>query len=738
MADKVSAQHGQRAPNASASALPELALVQMPTAALLAAVMFQTGKKTEEPQVIRDPASGTVTVKTTRGERQFKQDKSERVEEFTDSRENRSGQKLSTTWTSLRNAEGIPTSTFFTAPPPKFYAVDISKFDSFSRPTSITPAPIRKEVKEGIALISPEQISAIEYRPDSTFITSITRTINALKLYSRESPDQLLQAVGRRPVFTNALQTNYMEKVTARYEYAEDKSLKSVTITAAPEGAVARATSTKWTPPEGATDVRVLPNGDVGYTSAEGKAEVLQLKLDRTQTLVRAGSSNRWDTLYEGKKYGETFGAQQISADGSLASRSFSYQSDGKWRRWNPAAAEAVSESAQPSKLRIRYSVDFPEPKLCTFTDGLSPRIRTSQVGGAYRAPGESYHSTSLEEARSRLEEIIDEHLPLYGSGSVCGSKTEGVREKIKLFMSTLESRAIAVGRLQGRAGPETEKILRALGMPADRAKADGAEQRFAQSVARCYDELSELIETPDSGNQLFSQHFRFQLAVNAMFHLHKAFTIDQGGNPTCQTTIVEIYGSEQEPDQYAKFVKDIALRGTVIFDGKERRIPAGPLQPSRAELSFSLDNAMTNQTRSPVSRLMQVGLINAYRQSQNNFTPYEAGNPWRNGFSIEGAARGWLGYSLPVFGSTVTQQSGHTLLVNGRGPVAQSTLRGAHIQQRASRIEIVGGEPRVIDTPIDNTWGESSRSDGVGSAPWLDQIRKWAEENKVDIGDLF
>ena len=725
--------------------------------------------------ITKGPGGELIRAENKKGSRELIRDDTGEIVKIIDRRATPNGKPVVMEWVALTDKTGKPTGTYYINSPGKYYSGEIlqkntaagdikvkaaTAYDEFGRMLSFDPPQFERKIAAGTAVLKSDSISAIDYHADSTFITRIVREKQATRVYDTEHPDRLVAVVGERPVWGAATKDNKMQLLSRKFTRDDagvvtgfvEQRMELRKDPKHPEAEAKMYNSGEpviWKVPEGATKVEVKPNGDVTYLDDKEAAQVNAAALDIKLELVRQGSSNHWETKIGDKVWGDTYALELIGSDGTILEKSLSVSSDAKWHAYTRDRSDQTVETPDPSRFQVRRSFKLNADGSYEYKVGDS--VRTSRVGGVYRNPGEEYHSETISEARSRVFEIADE---VFGNPSLGGGPETKRSERFQRFAKLFETRMAVLGALQE-----------------DKGKIVGARDEMMRRTIATYDHLARLMETPERGDQIFAQRQRVNRAEEAMYHLHKTGSVDQGSNPTCQTAVIEIYGGEQHPDLYAGFLTDGSTTGKVNYNNRKIALPADAVVPGEAELRWTIDTAATSGNRSPTNKFMQVGLINAYRTDAGGRHPtYYRGNPWWGGFSIKNASLGWLGESIPVVGDTqvedpkrrvkhidlpadlkekdlakldrvqnirfVDRNEAERLLRIGKGPVAVTTMRGAHIQQLTGVYRLgADGNPEYQQSAMDNTWGgEAQGGDRVGTQEWFDKMKTWAD---MKIGDL-
>lgn len=426
-------------------------------------------------------------------------------------------------------------------------------------------------------------------------------------------------------------------------------------------------------------------------------------------------------------------GEFRITEDGEIAAKILSPKAKDVWYVRRPNGDEAEELRIKTTRQKVRRDVRIDE--LGNFYYTRNGREVVARAGGVTRNPGESYDSESLLEAKERLVEIAREVFfdPRFAAAEITPEKR---LQRFQMFMEGMERRMWILGDVQETADPPIP----------------GAREKKIAQARGAFDELAQLMETPETADQLFDQKTRIKFAEICMYNLWDPSKIRQGANPTCAPTTVEVHGAVQNPDRYADLIQQVSLTGQYISmcglqpgsDPIECHIPLSAVEPWRAELRFDLDDPQSHG-RNPVSKIAQNTLVNIFREAtQRNPRLYVGGSPWRGGYDGQLVRSGvmWFGYRMPYIGHTdhegnrVTQRNYENYLARGLGPVGRYTMGGRHVvTEHGIYFRKPNGEFGYTEGR-DNQWAQ--RFDDPKLALWVDQVddpelNAWIEQNRID-----
>ncbi len=272
----------------------------------------------------------------------------------------------------------------------------------------------------------------------------------------------------------------------------------------------------------------------------------------------------------------------------------------------------------------------------------------------------------------------------------------------------------------------------------------------FGIKIEETYLRLADLIKATSS-NQ-YGKEDRINIAEQIIAQIAEPRAINQGANPTCNISTVEIFTAAMEPQNYVKVINDLILFNTFqdmsLGEKQSKRYNINPLiftpenniprqyRPSDSLTSFDLNHMVSQLSiRSPASMLFQRGTISATRNVNGNVGyVFVAGNTGFtfpeiiqasnliNGYKMPYVVPAWSSYQLEIDpkvpmpnnkggttnGSDIElfRRAEEKVAKNGM-PFGYTTFRNRHVQVVFPQlISNADGSVRYHTTFGDNTWG--------------------------------
>lgn len=144
-----------------------------------------------------------------------------------------------------------------------------------------------------------------------------------------------------------------------------------------------------------------------------------------------------------------------------------------------------------------------------------------------------------------------------------------------------------------------------------DKFEAHAKENKVSgQEIAKTMKATKELLDAP---NTHFSKAERAKLAFQAIRQAGDETSIDQGGNNTCNATVVEKMLYSRQPSKPVEMLRDIAVTGKFkTVKGEEITFKPGELRPDEEGKPLDTEDGK----RSFASQITQTALINAAWQT--------------------------------------------------------------------------------------------------------------------------
>lgn len=239
---------------------------------------------------------------------------------------------------------------------------------------------------------------------------------------------------------------------------------------------------------------------------------------------------------------------------------------------------------ARPARADVRVG----ENGEYTYKDVATGATRTARIGGVAGGEG-GYVSDSVEAARQSLLDTMG------------GQTSQERRDRFSGMMTEFERRMGDRALQRITAGHDPDKV----------------HKEIEATISGTYDQLNELVSTPQGAGEVYNQQMRTFLAENFMLHAADPATYNQGNHGSCwmqSGTIAN--GWTNHADGLARFVKEVSLTGKFSSpwanDGKGRTFSFNrgifALRQGQEESRWSFESAGRSSARSPIGMILDEG----------------------------------------------------------------------------------------------------------------------------------
>ncbi|MBP9839131.1 MAG: redoxin family protein, partial [Proteobacteria bacterium] len=255
----------------------------------------------------------------------------------------------------------------------------------------------------------------------------------------------------------------------------------------------------------------------------------------------------------------------------------------------------------------------------------------------------------------------------------------------------------------------------------------------FQNKTVETYEHLSKFLNNKNPTFVGYFNKFKLELVENIIFQAANPTRINQGFNPTCNITSVEIFTAYVSPNRYAEFILNVAQNGQYSNGEKSHNFNARNLVPEYGYYKGWSPNvqAQGSNIRSPASRLFQVGGINFTRG--NNY--FSTGNPEFNDNEIQRAARLIAREGFEYANIRRMSADHHSRLMKGI-PVAYRSDN--HIQAVIPQILEKGNGNYYINFYMDDSNGGTTYTNPVATLEKPVLKVNSLISNDVRLGDLL
>lgn len=280
-----------------------------------------------------------------------------------------------------------------------------------------------------------------------------------------------------------------------------------------------------------------------------------------------------------------------------------------------------------------------------------------------------------------------------------------------------------------------------------------GEKTEIAKEVRDTYRNLSSLIN--ENKTSIYKdKKDRLNLAEQILCHVAEPRTINQGMNPTCNITTVEIYTAAMHPANYSNLIRNVVQNYSLIRKDAVNpannnkvyhlnKIPTQALQMQNS--SYNLFELMNyNNLRTPASTIFQISAINATRIIENSANyVYVGGDPQFNFGEIINASEYINGKKMPYlsFNKLNTYQQAYDDFLSMGVPVGISTEGGRHVQVVFPQLGM-GKNGKAIFTGgvhVDNSNGPFSEQMSTdGKPPWMHNFKDTLSGQLGDLKKIF
>ena len=341
---------------------------------------------------------------------------------------------------------------------------------------------------------------------------------------------------------------------------------------------------------DGSTAVLDEKSGDVTVTHPFGKTRhnadgsTVSSDTDGTVLSVVRKDGTARDFLYQ---CDETGGNKRLAA---ITDTSVSPKGPQRTTWTREQGGDAFTSIDDKGRVRpARSDVKVAENGDYTYTDPKTGTTRTAKVGSVGGATAGGYASDSVETARQNLLDTLG------------GQMSPERLERFKNMMTAFERRMGDRAMQRMTAGQDAAKV----------------HPEIEATIGNTYDQLNEMVSTPQGRAEVYNQQMRTFLAENFMLFAADPGTYNQGNHGSCwmqSGTIAN--GWTNHADGLARFVKEVSLTGQFnspwANDGKGRVFNFNrgifALRQGQEESRWSFDRAQTSSARSPIGMILDEG----------------------------------------------------------------------------------------------------------------------------------
>lgn len=349
------------------------------------------------------------------------------------------------------------------------------------------------------------------------------------------------------------------------------------------------AETERFTAQEGRSATVDEKTGDVTVSHADGKqrfnvdGSVVSSDIDGTVVSVSRPDGSAREFLYECDPTGANKRLAAIT-DTTASPRGSQHTTWTRQEGTDTFTSTDEKGRARPSRADVKVS----ESGEYTYKDAATGATRTARIG-SIAGGGGGYVSDSVETARQGLLDTMG------------GQTSQERRDRFAGMMTEFERRMGDRALQRITAGHDADKV----------------HKEIEATISGTYDQLNELVSTPQSAGEVYNQQMRTFLAENFMLHAADPTSYNQGNHGSCwmeSGTIAN--GWTNHADGLARFVKEVSLTGKFTSpwanDGKGRTFSFNrgifALRQGQEESRWSFDNAGRSSARSPIGMILDEG----------------------------------------------------------------------------------------------------------------------------------
>jgi hypothetical protein len=237
--------------------------------------------------------------------------------------------------------------------------------------------------------------------------------------------------------------------------------------------------------------------------------------------------------------------------------------------RWSDSWAKV----AKDGKITARHTVRLNDNGTYNYIDNTG-KDKLAKVGDRGFEGG---FSDSVDEARSRLTELMESHLD------------EAQKKRFQTILDRFEKRGKERVEAQVAGGLDQTKSM----------------EEWDQKISKAYDHMSKMLDPNATGTQ-YDLKTRAKLVENMAFAMAAPVKANDQGNWGCCWMISGVYcGIIQYPDKMAAMLSELSMTGKYTdVNGKTWSPPANLLRFTSQGGNWTIENCGNGQ-RSPVSEIL-------------------------------------------------------------------------------------------------------------------------------------